>query len=310
MNDTIEQSKRRPRRTMLYVSADIEKHMAKSAELPTDAVIFDLYESISAEFKQRGRDKLARFLKETRFRGQEVILRVNQIGTEWLEDDLRLAAQLPIDAVLLSGVKTGEDIREAAYNLELAGGAHLPIMSMIETPMAVLNALDIAGACDRLVCLAVSNANLMTSMRLPPSPDRTGLFTSLSIVVLAARAHGLSVVDGAHLDITDPHTCEYACRQSRDFGFDGKAVIHPIQLAYTNDAFTPKPKDVEKKLQIIKLMEDAIADGRSYAMLDSRLLQPSELDAARRCIAMHEAIQQRNKAFDKENDTYVEAVSR
>lgn len=310
MSELIEKAKRRPRRTMLYVSADIEKHLNKSKDLPTDAVIFDLYESIAPEFKQRGRDKLTRFLNETTFRGQEIILRVNQIGTPWLDDDLKLAVQLPIDAVLLSGVKTAEDIREAAYKLELAGGGHLPIMSMIETPMAVLNALEIAGASERLACLAVSNANLITSMRLPPSPDRTGLFTSLSMVVLAARAHGLSVVDGAHLDITDPHTCEYACRQSRDFGFDGKAVIHPVQLAYTNDAFTPKPKDVEKKKQIIALMEEAQSDGRSYAMLDSRLLQPSELDAARRCVAMHEAIEQRNKAFDKENDTYVEATTR
>ncbi|MCG8426780.1 MAG: CoA ester lyase [Chromatiales bacterium] len=310
MNDMIDKAKRRPRRTMLYVSADIEKHMRKSADLPTDAIIFDLYESIAPEFKQRGRERLTKFLKETKFHGQEIILRVNQIGTSWLEDDLKLAATLPIDAVLLSGVKTAEDVKEAAYKLEVAGGGHLPLMSMIETPMAVLNALEIAGASERLVCIAVSNANLMTSMRLPPSPDRTGLFTSLSIVVLAARAHGISVVDGAHLDITDPHACEYACRQSRDFGFDGKAVIHPVQLAYTNDAFSPKPKDIEKKKQIIELMEEAIANGRSYAMLDSRLLQPSELDAARRCIEMHEAIEERNKAFDKENDTYVEAVSR
>jgi citrate lyase subunit beta/citryl-CoA lyase len=310
MSDLIATQRTRPRRTMLYVSADIDRHMEKAAGLPTDAIIFDLYESISPEFKQRGRDKLKQFLGKAQFHGQELVLRVNPINSPWFMDDLKLAAELPIDAVMLTGISNGEDIHQAEYQLDGVGGSKLPIMTLIESPLAVLNAKEIAEASERLVCLAVSNANLMTSMRLPPSPDRTGLFTSLAIVVLAARAHGLGVVDGAHLDVTEPHACEYACRQSRDFGFDGKAVIHPVQLAYTNDAFTPKPKDVEKKRQIIELMEKAQSEGRSYAMLDNRLLQPSELDAARRCLEAHAAIEARNKAFDKENETYVEAISR
>lgn len=310
MNEQIEQLRKRPRRTMLYVSADIDKHMTKSAGLPTDAIIFDLYESISPEFKQRGRERLQQFLQQAVFHGQERILRVNPIDSPWFEEDLKLAVQLPIDAILFTGITSGEALREAEFKLNGVGGETLPIMAMIECPMAVLNAKEIAAASERLICLTLSNANLMTSMRLPPSPDRTGIFTSLGIVVLAARAYGLGVVDGSHLEITEPHACEFACRQSRDFGFDGKAVIHPVQLAYTNDAFTPKPKDVAKKRDIIRMMEEANADGRSYALMENRLLQPSELDAARRCVEMHEAIEQRNKAFDKENETYVEAVSR
>ncbi|MET0115888.1 MAG: CoA ester lyase [Sedimenticola sp.] len=300
----------KPRRTMLYVSADIDRHMEKACNLPTDTIIFDLYESIAPEFKQRGRDKMRSFLERAKFRGQEVVLRINPISSPWFDDDLKLAAELPIDALLFTGITSAEDIRQAQWKLDVAGGDHLPLMTMIETPMAVLNALEIAGASDRLCCMVVSNANLITSMRLPPSADRTGLFSSLSIVVLAARAHGLGVIDGAHLDITEPRACEYACRQSRDFGFDGKAVIHPVQLAYTNDAFTPKPKEIEKKRAIIELMEEAQQQGRSYAMMDSRLLQPSELDAARHCVAYHEAVEARTEAFEQENEHHVKAVSR
>jgi len=310
MREQIEKQRKRPRRTMLYVSADIDKHLNKAVGLPTDAIIFDLYEAISPEFKQRGREKLRQFLQSARFHGQERVLRINPLHSPWFEDDLKLAVQLPIDALLFTGINSGDELREAEGKLNVAGGEQLPVMSMIESPLAVLNSKEIAGASERLVCLTVSNANLMTRMHLPPSPDRTGLFTSLGLVVLAARAHGLSVVDGAHLEITEPQACEFACRQSRDFGFDGKAVIHPVQLAYTNDAFTPKRKEVERKRHIIRVMEEANAEGRSYALMDNRLLQPSELDAAYRCIALHEAIIERNKAFGKENDTYVEAVSR
>ena len=298
MKEQIENARRRPRRTMLYVSADIVKHTEKAPDLPADSIIYDLQESISPEFKERGRERLRECILHSRFRGQERIVRVNPVDSPWIEGDLTAAAGLPIDAVLFTGITSAAQIKRGEQMLDEAGGAHLPIMTMVESPLAVLNAEQIASASYRLTCLVVSNANLMTSMYMPYSPERTGLFTSLTWIVLAARTHGLSVVDGAHLDIKDPHACEYACRQSRDFGFDGKAVIHPVQLAYTNDAFTPNPKFMERRREIIRLMEEANKDGRSYAMLDSRLLQPSELEAARHWVHLDEAIQERIKAFE------------
>ena len=310
MNQSIENARLRPRRTMIYVSADIDRHMEKAGTLPTDTIIYDLHESVSAQYKSRARAKLRNFLETAGSLGQERVLRVNPLESPWIEDDLKEAAKLPLDALMFTGLDCAEEVQRAERMMDAAGAAHLPMMAMIESPLAVLNVQQIAGASQRLACLAVSNANLMTSMRLPPSQDRTGLFTSLSMVVLAARAYGLSVVDGAHLDITDPHACEYACRQSRDFGFDGKAVIHPAQLAYTNDAFTPKPKDVKRKRKIIRLMEEAHAAGRSYAVMDSRLLQPSELQAAKRCLALHQAIQERTQALGGERKADAKAAAR
>ncbi len=305
--ESIRQARQRPRRTLLYVSADIQRHIDKAPQLPTDAIIYDLHESIAAEFKERGRQRLRLHLLEDtpHFRGQERILRVNPLHSEWFADDLALAAALPIDAVLFTGISGPDEMRVAAGQLKRAiddeeRSAKLPLMAMIESPLAVLNAEKIAAADPRMACIIVSTANLATSMHLPPSQERTGLFSSLALVVLAARAHGIGVADGAHLDITEPTDCEYACRQSRDFGFDGKAVIHPVQLAYTNDAFTPKPKDLERKRRIIQLMEEARTHGRSYAMMDSRLLQPSELDAAHRCLDFSEAVAARKRAFEEE----------
>lgn len=299
MKEQIQNARRRPRRTMIYVSADIVRHTEKAPELPADSIIYDLQESISPEFKARGRERLRESILHSNYRGQELVVRVNALDSPWIEADLKAVAGLPIDAVLFSDITRADQIRRGQQMLDEAGGAHLPIMTMIESPLAVLNAEEIAGSSERLVSLVVSNANLMTSMYMPYSPERTGLITSLSLVVLAARTHGLSVVDGAHLDIKEPHACEYACRQSRDFGFDGKAVIHPVQLVYTNDAFTPNLKFVERRREIIRLIEDAKNEGRSYALMDSRLLQPSELKAARHWVELHEAIEARKRTFEE-----------
>lgn len=290
----------RPRRTMLYVSADNERHLDKARVLAADSLIFDLHEAVAADAKAAARGRLAVALERGGFRGQELVVRPNAPDVPWFADDLRAAARLPIDAVLFTGLHTAEGVAAAQSALDDAGGAHLPIMLMIESPRAVLNAAAMAASSDRCACLVVSNANLMVSMRLPETADRVGLLASLSLVVLAARASGIGCVDGAHLDVGDARACEFACRQSRDFGFDGKAVIHPVQLAYTNDAFTPKPKDLEKKRAIVAAMEEAHRRGKPYALKDGKLLQPSVYEAARRCLMMAEAIEQRARQFGAE----------
>jgi citrate lyase subunit beta/citryl-CoA lyase len=290
----------RPRRTLLYVSADIERHLEKARTLAADGLIFDLHEAVAVDAKSKARERLAAALQRGGFRGQELVVRPNAPDTPWFADDLRVAARLPIDAVLFTGLETADAVTAAQRALDAAGGVHLPIMLMIESPRAVLNAAAMAAASDRVVCVVVSNANLMVSMRLPETADRVGLFASLSLVVLAARANGIGCIDGAHLDVGDARACEYACRQSRDFGFDGKAVIHPVQLAYTNDAFTPKPKDLEKKRAIVAAMEEAHRQGKPYALKDGKLLQPSVYEAARRCLTMAEAIEQRARQFGLE----------
>lgn len=288
----------RPRRTMLYVSGDIPRHLAKAPTLPADAVIYDLHEAVAPQFKARARGRVREALAHPNPLGQERILRVNAPGRGYLDADLELAASQPFDAVLLAGLDGAAAVVDAIARLDGYGGAALPVMLMVDSPLAVLNAQEMAGASPRVAGLVVSNANLMVSMRMPPTADRSGLFTSLALVVLAARAYGIGVVDGAHLDIDDAHGCEYACRQSRDFGFDGKAVIHPAQLTYTNDAFSPRPREIEQRRAILAAMEQAYGEGRSYAILDGRLLQPSELEAARRCLAIHEAIEARRRAFE------------
>jgi citrate lyase subunit beta/citryl-CoA lyase len=287
----------RPRRTMLYVSADIDRHLDKAPALPADSLIFDLHEAVSPEHKERARHKVAAALRQDGFRGQELTLRLNPMDSPWFAADLALAADAPLDSVLLTGLESRDDVLAAEHALDAAGAGHLPVMLMIESPRAVLGAAEMAAASPRLSCLVVSNANLMAGMRLPETADRIGLFASLSLVVLAARAAGIACVDGAHLDVTEAQVCEYACRQSRDFGFDGKAVIHPVQLAYTNDAFTPKPKDVERKRAIVAAMDRAREQGLPYALMDGKLLQPSVYDAAKRCIAVAELIESRARHF-------------
>ena len=156
--------------------------------------------------------------------------------------------------MLFPNIESKADVLEALALLDAAGGSHLPIMVMIESPIAVLRAEEIAGASDRIACIVMATSDLLNQLHARRTPDRIALVHSLSHVLLAGRAYDRAVVDGISTDLKDMQSFEFACRLGRDLGFDGKSLVHPFQLPYCNDAFTPKPHDLAAALDVIEAL--------------------------------------------------------
>ncbi len=278
-----------PRRTMLYVPAHQSRFIEKARGLAADSVILDQQESVPPHCKGQARDNIATALKNSDFGHSEVIVRVNALDSEWGKADLELAASLPIDGVLFPRIECASQIEEAILTLDKLGGQQLKVMVNIESPLGVLNAKEIA-ANERVEVIIMGTTDLANDLKLNPTPDRSGLLTSLSLVILAARAYKKCVIDGPHFDLKNVEACEYSCRQARDLGFDGKTVIHPVQLNYTNDAFTPKGGDISKAKAILTAIEEANQDDRSMAVLDDRLIEPSLAEWAHRIISVYDRV--------------------
>jgi len=284
--------KYRPRRSVLYVSAHEERHIEKSRKLPADSIIFDLQESVPPSKKVEARALLVRMFENPDFGYSEKIVRVNSLDSEWGMDDLRAAAKLDIDAILFPQVESGGQLKAAIATLDESGGERLTIMANIESPKGVLRSEEISGASDRLTAIVLGTTDLANSLRINVTLDRQGLLTSLSLCVLGARAHDKCIIDGPHFDLKNIEACEFSCRQARDLGFDGKAVIHPIQLAYNNDAFTPKGEDIKRAKAIIEAIAIAHERGKSVAVIDDRLIEPSLELWARRVIALYNQVKE------------------
>ncbi|WP_185964495.1 HpcH/HpaI aldolase/citrate lyase family protein [Aliikangiella marina] len=280
----------RPRRSVLYVPAHEPRHIEKSRKLHADSIVFDLQESVPPRLKPQGRAQLLKDLENPDFGYSEKIIRINSLDSEWGMDDLRAAISLDVDAVLFPNIESGGQLKAAIATLDELGGAHLPVMANIEGPKGVLRAEEISGASDRLTALVMGTTDLANALRINLTTDRMGLLTSLSLCILGARAHNKCIIDGPHFDLKNIEACEFSCRQARDLGFDGKAVIHPVQLAYTNDAFTPKGEDVKRAKKIIEAIAQAHEIGRSTAVIDDRLIEPSLEQWARRVIALYNQV--------------------
>lgn len=280
----------RPRRSALYVPAHKEKFLKKARTLNADCIIFDLQESVPPCRKEEARATLVKELSDSDFGYSERVVRVNKLDSPWGKDDIAAIAKLDIDAVLFPNIESAEELQIAIAALNNAGGENKTIMANIESPKGVLRAEEIASASDRLSTIVIGTTDLANSLRLNVTPDRQGLLTYLSMCVLAARAHQINIIDGPHFDLKDVQACEFSCRQARDLGFDGKTVIHPKQLTYTNDALTPKGEDIRRAKGIIQAMDAANGNGDSVAVVDDRVIEPCLEEWACRVICLYNKV--------------------
>jgi citrate lyase subunit beta / citryl-CoA lyase len=280
----------RPRRSMLYVPGCNTHYLERARTLHADSVILDLGDPILVECKTQSRDNVVKFVNEGGYGSREVVIRVNDIDSPWGPDDIKAAAKTKADAILFPNIESREDVLKALSLLDAAGGSQLPIMVMIESPIAVLNAKEIASASDRIVCIVMATSDLISQLHAQVTHERLAILTSLSLVILAARAYGRGVVDGITSDFKNMHSFEYACRLGRDMGFDGKSLVHPAQLAYSNDAYTPKGAEVAHAREIIVALKAANAAGQGTVVVNDKLVEHHHVRAAERLLKLHDMI--------------------
>lgn len=284
----------RPRRSVLFVPGSNRRALVKARSLPADALIFDLEDAVAPAAKQQARATIAEAVAASCYGGRELVLRVNPLETPWGEADLGAAAQLPLDAVLLPKIESGDQVRRAHSLLTAAGApAALAIWCMIETPRGILEAPAIAAASPRLAALVAGTSDLTRDLHARHTGDRAPLATALGLVLLAARAHGLAALDGVHLDLFDDDDgFATTCRHGRELGFDGKTLIHPKQIAPANAAFGPSLEEIAWARRIIAAHAEAEARGEGVVLVDGRLVENLHVADARRIVAIGEAIHQ------------------
>lgn len=280
----------RPRRSVLYVPAANARALEKAHALAADAVIVDLEDAVAPAMKDAARAQALAALAAGGWRAERVV-RVNGAGTPWHADDLVAAAGAQADAVCLPKAESPEGVRAVAEALARAGAPEsLALWVMIETPRGVLAAREIAEATPRLACLVAGTSDLVKDLRAVHTPGRAEVLTSLSLLLLAARANGLAALDGVFLDLANASGFEAACRQGRDLGFDGKTLIHPSQLEPANRIFAPTAEELEAARRLVAAHAEAVANGRGVAVVDGRLVEALHVAEAERVLRLAEAI--------------------
>jgi citrate lyase subunit beta/citryl-CoA lyase len=282
-----------PRRSVLYMPAANARALEKARGLAADALILDLEDAVAPDQKDLARRQAIEAVVQG-FPRQEVTIRANGPDTPWHRDDVAAIAEAGPDAIVLPKVETVEQI----IALERALAAHhapdrTRIWAMVETPRAILNCEELATASERLAAFVMGTNDLAKELRAARVPGRAPLLGALGRCVLVARMAGLAILDGVYNDITDAEGFLAECEQGRDFGFDGKTLIHPSQVDPCNTVFAPTTEQVDLARRTIAAFEEAKTEGRGVVTVDGRMIENLHVEESRRVLAVTAAIDER-----------------
>ena len=283
----------RPRRSVLYMPGANTRALEKARTLPADALIFDLEDAVAPDAKPAARANVVAAAKGKSYGKREIAIRCNGFGTPWGKDDVAAIATSGADAILVPKVESAGDVANIVSLLDKAGApASMAVWAMMETPKGMLHADEIAGSHKRLQLFVMGTNDLVKDMRARHTPMRLPMITALGLGMLAARAHGLTILDGVYNDIQDGEGFKAVCRQGLEMGFDGKTLIHPTQVEPCNEIFAPSTAELEMAGKIVVAFKTAQAEGKGVVTVDGRMIENLHVEQAERALALAAAIKE------------------
>jgi (3S)-malyl-CoA thioesterase len=274
----------RPYRSALYIPGSKDRALEKAKGLACDAIIFDLEDAVAPEEKPAARALLAATLAQGGFGARAKIVRVNGLDTEWGADDIAAFRGADIDALLVPKVSHPADLDAVAALIP-----DVALWAMMETAAGMLNAAAIAVH-PRLQGMVMGTNDLAKELNSRHRADRLPMQAGLGLCLLAAKAHGLVILDGVYNAFKDDDGLRGECDMGRDMGFDGKTLIHPAQLDIANTAFAPSAAETDLATRLIAAFEAAQAAGQGVAVVDGKIVENLHIVTARATLAKAAAI--------------------
>ena len=273
----------KPRRSVLYMPGSNARALEKAKTLPADCFIFDLEDAVAPDVKASAREQVCEAVKQGGYGNRELVIRINSLDSDWGKDDLAAAIDAKPDAILVPKVNTPQDLAP----LKNCG---IPIWAMMETPLAMFNAKDIAFA-EGLEAFVMGTNDLAKETGASLLRGRHAMVPWLMTCVAAARASGISIIDGVYNDFKNDEGLRAECLQGADFGMDGKTIIHPGQIAACNEIFAPSADEIEHAQNIIEAFSLPENQGKGAINLNGRMVELLHCEMAEKTIAIAKAIE-------------------
>lgn len=273
----------RLRRSRLYVPGTQPKLMVSAGLYGADGIILDLEDSVPPAEKDTARILVRNALAALDCGASERMVRVNQ-GEAGLED-LRELAPLAPEVVLLPKVEHPDHVvRAAEVAHEASGGGTILLMPILESPLGIHRAWEIAAAHPSVVALTLGLEDLSAELGAPRTEEGVESFLARQQTVYAARAAGVQPIASVYSDIRDEAGLAAYVARERALGFDGIGCIHPRQVPVVHRCFTPDASQVKRATAVVRAALDAEARGLGAVALGSKMVDPPVVKQAQRVV--------------------------
>ncbi|NRA87224.1 MAG: CoA ester lyase [Rhizobiales bacterium] len=281
-----------PFRSVLYMPASNARALEKAASLPADALILDLEDAVAPDKKSDARILLSKKLSTKPYGNKKVIIRVNDLDTEWFEDDLACAIACKPDAILIPKINKADDVIFVSDKMTTLGAPQsIKLWIMVETALSLLNIFQISKLAKftRLDGFVMGVNDLAKEMQIPLAtpeyPDRLGFLNYFSSCILAARLNNICILDGVFNNFSDDVGVAYEANQAKQLGFDGKTLIHPKQIDIANTVFAPTEAELKFAHSVVAAFADPANLGLAAIKVDGKMVEILHLDMAKNTLA-------------------------
>lgn len=275
-----------PRRALLYVPGDDRHKIEKAVTCGADCVCLDLEDGVAGNRKPQARSVIAQALRELPAAQTERLVRINPVGSGLEAEDLNTVLAAHPDGIVLPKVESPEQVHWLAGRMEAAELEHgwsigfLHLLVDVETARGMLNIKEIASH-PRLDALIFGGEDFAASVGATRTGEALELFTARSLVVMHAKAFGLSAIDMVTVNYRDLQLVSTEARFGAQLGYTGKQVIHPAQVEPVQEAFTPDQAAVARARELVDAFEQHQQEGRGAFGLEGRMIDLPLVKAAR-----------------------------
>lgn len=258
----MENKKNRRRRSLAWINVLVKDKLRQAIESNVDSIVLDLEDTLPVSQKEEGRAETARVLMEEKFQGKERVVRINALDTQWAVADLQAVLPAMPDAIRLPKCETVEYVLrldgiisefEQSHGLEKNS---IGMILMIETPLGIINCVDMAKCSDRIFAIGLGMEDLTTALRVTRSYELNSpnLLYARQKLVIAGRAAGVQVLDSSVL-LDDLDFIYQDSVISKQLGYDGRSIVNLNHVDAVNRAYSPSEKEIEWAYKIIDMYD-------------------------------------------------------
>jgi len=278
------------RRALLYMPGDDRRKIEKATKLGVDSICMDMEDGVAVNMKAEARAVIAQAMKDLDFGQTERCIRINSIGSGLEKRDLAAALSTRPDAIVVPKVETAEQVKwvsehietyELSSNSKLGG---IRLLVGVETAKGVMNIKEIAGADKRLEAIIFGGEDFAASIGAVRTKAASELIYARQATVTACAAYDLQAIDIVFIDFKDNEGLRLEAEQGAGFGFSGKQIIHPNQVAAVQEAFTPSDSALEYAKRIVESFESSQKEGKGAYALDGKMIDMPLLKNAQKVL--------------------------
>ena len=282
------------RRSMLFLPGSTPNKIINGDSMGSDAIILDLEDAVSPDEKDAARILVRNAIRELKFPGVEIIVRINATDSPYWKDDLR--EMIPLRPNLIMPPKTSSAADVLAVDtfisaLEKEHGMEpntVKLIPLIETALGVENAFQIATASKRVAALFLGGEDLTADLHCKRTKEGNEINYARTRLVVAARAAGIDVYDTPFTDVNDDEGIRRDAEYAKSLGFTGKSSISPRHVSVINEVFSPTRKEIDYAYEVMEAITEAKAQGRGVVALHGKMIDAPVVMRAQQTIAMAE----------------------